>query len=195
MRRSRAARSSLGISAFTRKSLSWCSTRRRSSESRAIAAILRFIDEHEIQVLNVAGPRASHWPQGYEFSLSVIGCGHRGSAGLGVIFALHVTDEVGRIEVDRPQCAVGIARRLIVEVNDLGSALSPPIDTARADTFSPNSTMATKLLPLRAVVLVSTLIAARAERCEGTPAAEVNGTATLGPVSVKFCTIAPVNRW
>jgi hypothetical protein len=42
-------------------------------ESRAIAAILRFIDEHEIQVLNVAGPRASHWPQGYGFSLSVIG--------------------------------------------------------------------------------------------------------------------------
>ncbi|MGO8976015.1 MAG: YpsA SLOG family protein [Steroidobacteraceae bacterium] len=42
------------------------------SEPRAAAAILRFVDEHEIQVLNVAGPRASTWVQGYEFSLSVL---------------------------------------------------------------------------------------------------------------------------
>jgi hypothetical protein len=43
------------------------------AETRAAAAILRFIDEYEIQVLNVAGPRASTWLQGYEFSLSVLG--------------------------------------------------------------------------------------------------------------------------
>ena len=42
-------------------------------ESRAVAAILRFIDEHEILVLNVAGPRASHWEQGHQFSRSVLG--------------------------------------------------------------------------------------------------------------------------
>jgi len=42
-------------------------------ESRAVAAILRFIAEHEIRVLNVAGPRASDWEQGYRFSLSVLG--------------------------------------------------------------------------------------------------------------------------
>ncbi len=42
-------------------------------ESRAVAAILRFIDEHEIHVLNVAGPRATHWAQGYEFSCAVLG--------------------------------------------------------------------------------------------------------------------------
>lgn len=41
-------------------------------ESRAVAAILRFIDEHEIRVLNVAGPRASSWEQGYEFTRSVL---------------------------------------------------------------------------------------------------------------------------
>lgn len=42
-------------------------------ESRAVAAILRFVDENEIRVLNVAGPRASHWEQGYGFALSVLG--------------------------------------------------------------------------------------------------------------------------
>jgi Circularly permutated YpsA SLOG family len=42
-------------------------------ESRAVSAILRFIDEHEICVLNVAGPRAGHWEQGYQFSRSVLG--------------------------------------------------------------------------------------------------------------------------
>jgi hypothetical protein len=42
------------------------------AESRAIAAILRFIDEHEIGVLHVAGPRASSWAQGYEFTRSVL---------------------------------------------------------------------------------------------------------------------------
>jgi hypothetical protein len=39
---------------------------------RASAAILRFIEENEIGVLNVAGPRLSGWPQGYDFALAVI---------------------------------------------------------------------------------------------------------------------------
>jgi hypothetical protein len=33
----------------------------------------RFVDENNIEVLNVAGPRASGWPQDYAFSLRVIG--------------------------------------------------------------------------------------------------------------------------
>jgi hypothetical protein len=40
---------------------------------RAADAIVRFLDEHAIEVLNVAGPRASGWPQGYAFSLRVMG--------------------------------------------------------------------------------------------------------------------------
>jgi hypothetical protein len=43
------------------------------SESRAAAAILRFVEENEIQVLNVAGPRASGWAEGYAFALAVLG--------------------------------------------------------------------------------------------------------------------------
>jgi Circularly permutated YpsA SLOG family len=40
---------------------------------RAADAIARFVEEHEIQVLNVAGPRLSRWPQGYAFALGAIG--------------------------------------------------------------------------------------------------------------------------
>ena len=40
---------------------------------RAADAIMRFLDERAIEVLNVAGPRASGWPKGYAFSLRVIG--------------------------------------------------------------------------------------------------------------------------
>lgn len=42
------------------------------SESRAADGILRFVDEHEIQVLNVAGTRASGWAAGYRFALYVV---------------------------------------------------------------------------------------------------------------------------
>jgi hypothetical protein len=51
------------------------------SHARAAAAIVRFIDENEVQVLNVAGPRASGWPEGYAFALSVIGEAIRRSQG------------------------------------------------------------------------------------------------------------------
>ena len=40
---------------------------------RAADAIVRFVEEHEIQVLNVAGPRLSGWAEGYRFALQVIG--------------------------------------------------------------------------------------------------------------------------
>lgn len=45
----------------------------RISESGAAAAIVRFIREHEIQVLNVAGPRLSKWAEGYALALKVLG--------------------------------------------------------------------------------------------------------------------------
>jgi Circularly permutated YpsA SLOG family len=40
---------------------------------RAAVAVGHFIEENQIQVLNVAGPRLSGWPQGYTFALGVIG--------------------------------------------------------------------------------------------------------------------------
>jgi hypothetical protein len=40
---------------------------------RATDAILRFLEEENIAVLNIAGPRASGWPQGYAFALRVMG--------------------------------------------------------------------------------------------------------------------------
>jgi Circularly permutated YpsA SLOG family len=40
---------------------------------RAAETITRFVEEHGIQVLNVAGPRLSGWPAGYTFALGVIG--------------------------------------------------------------------------------------------------------------------------
>jgi hypothetical protein len=39
---------------------------------RAVKAALRFIEENEISTLNVAGPRASGWPEGYGFVVAVI---------------------------------------------------------------------------------------------------------------------------
>ncbi len=39
----------------------------------AVAAMLRFIDENEIAVLNVAGPRASGWSDGHAFSAAIVG--------------------------------------------------------------------------------------------------------------------------
>jgi Circularly permutated YpsA SLOG family len=40
---------------------------------RAVKAVVRFIVENEISVLNVAGPRLSGWPEGYGFALAVVG--------------------------------------------------------------------------------------------------------------------------
>jgi hypothetical protein len=38
------------------------------SESAAAAEIARFVNEHDIHVLNVAGPRVSGWGQGYAYA-------------------------------------------------------------------------------------------------------------------------------
>jgi putative molybdenum carrier protein len=40
---------------------------------RAADLISGFVEENEIQVLNVAGPRLSGWPKGYVFALGTIG--------------------------------------------------------------------------------------------------------------------------
>jgi hypothetical protein len=40
---------------------------------RAAGAIEKFVEEHGIAVLNVAGPRLSSWPAGYRFALGVVG--------------------------------------------------------------------------------------------------------------------------
>jgi putative molybdenum carrier protein len=46
---------------------------KQTTALRAADAIVRFLKKHAIEVLNVAGPRASGWPKGYEFALRVIG--------------------------------------------------------------------------------------------------------------------------
>jgi hypothetical protein len=45
---------------------------KQMSKLRAADAISRFVEEHEIQVLNVAGPRLSAWALGYRFALGVV---------------------------------------------------------------------------------------------------------------------------
>jgi Circularly permutated YpsA SLOG family len=40
----------------------------------AAEAILKFVDDNGIEVLNVAGPRASGWPAGYRFAADVLVC-------------------------------------------------------------------------------------------------------------------------
>jgi hypothetical protein len=58
----------------------------RISQAGAAAAIVRFVEEHEIKALNVAGPRSSKWAEGYGFALAVVGelivrlCGEPNSA-------------------------------------------------------------------------------------------------------------------
>jgi hypothetical protein len=39
---------------------------------RAADAIVQFVDDNRIEVLNVAGPRLSGWSQGYAFALKVV---------------------------------------------------------------------------------------------------------------------------
>ncbi len=40
----------------------------KTSAEDAAHAIRHFVDEHEIDILNVAGPRQSEWAQGYEYA-------------------------------------------------------------------------------------------------------------------------------
>ena len=48
------------------------SARETPDPSAAAEAVLRFIEDNGIEVLNVGGPRASGWPAGYGFSRAVI---------------------------------------------------------------------------------------------------------------------------
>ncbi|MGO8859068.1 MAG: putative molybdenum carrier protein [Steroidobacteraceae bacterium] len=43
------------------------------SASAAAAMIVQFIEQNAIQALNIAGPRASGWEQGYGFAVAVLG--------------------------------------------------------------------------------------------------------------------------
>jgi hypothetical protein len=38
----------------------------------AAAEIARFVEEHDIKVLNVAGPRASGWADGYRYAVETL---------------------------------------------------------------------------------------------------------------------------
>jgi hypothetical protein len=44
---------------------------RQMSETEGVAAVMAFVEKHEIRTLNVAGTRASEWKEGYAFSLAV----------------------------------------------------------------------------------------------------------------------------
>jgi len=45
---------------------------RRMTEPAAVAATIGFVEEHDIRILNVAGPRWSGWHEGYDFALVVV---------------------------------------------------------------------------------------------------------------------------
>ena len=46
---------------------------KRTTKLRAADAVVRFVEEHDLRVLNVAGPRLSGWPKGYAFAMAVVG--------------------------------------------------------------------------------------------------------------------------
>ena len=46
---------------------------RQRSVAQAVAAVAEFVEQHAIRILNVAGPRASGWPDGYDFARTVVG--------------------------------------------------------------------------------------------------------------------------
>src|SRR5207249_7099699 len=72
---------------------------------------------------------------------------------------------------------------------------SPPAVTAFARTLSPNSTTATKLLPLVPYHLLVPGYARAANEASEPHRADVNGTGMLGPASLNGCTMSPVRRW
>src|ERR1700681_4401528 len=45
----------------------------KTSASEAADEIARFVEEHEIRVLNVAGPRTSGWKEGHAFTVAAVG--------------------------------------------------------------------------------------------------------------------------
>jgi hypothetical protein len=45
---------------------------RQLGEGEAATAVEKFVEVHPIHILNVAGPRASKWKEGYAYTLAVI---------------------------------------------------------------------------------------------------------------------------
>ena len=45
---------------------------RQLGEGEAVTAVEKFAEVHPIHILNVAGPRASKWKEGYAYTLAVI---------------------------------------------------------------------------------------------------------------------------
>ena len=84
--------------------------------------------------------------------------------------ALCAPVQLVRIEIDLAQIAGRVALRLVVEMGRGGSPLSPPAVTARARTRLPNSTTATKLLPLVPYHFFVPGFGRRAERGQRAPA-------------------------
>ena len=61
------------LCALERKPYILLNARETTDPIVAAGRILKFIEERGIQVLNVAGPRASGWAEGYRFALGVVG--------------------------------------------------------------------------------------------------------------------------
>src|SRR3954447_12637110 len=78
---------------------------------------------------------------------------------------------------------------------DFGSPLSPPADTARARTLSPNSTTATKLLPLVPYHFFVPGYARAANDASDPHLDDAKGTGMLGAESSNFGAMSSVMRW
>lgn len=79
------------LSGGTEQTLHFCVEQRRQhdlidatnvSTEKAAQLIADFVREYKIDVLNVAGPRASEWPEGYDYASRALdiflrGCSHR----------------------------------------------------------------------------------------------------------------------
>ena len=82
-----------------------------------------------------------------------------------------------------------------MKCGDPGCPLSPPAVTARARTLSPNSTTATKLLPLVPYHFFVPGYARAPNDASDPQVADGNATGMLGPESLNGCTMSPVRRW
>jgi hypothetical protein len=79
------------LSGGTEQTVHFCAEQRRPHElidssnvstEKAAQLIADFVRENEIDDLNVAGPRASEWPEGYDYAFRALdifltGCNHR----------------------------------------------------------------------------------------------------------------------
>ena len=69
------------LSGGTEETLSFCIQHRRPyqlidarevSARRAVELLIEFVRQNDVEVLNVAGPRASEWPEGFDYALRVM---------------------------------------------------------------------------------------------------------------------------